>query len=231
MSGGKSQYLEGKLLDHVLSATVFVPPAPSVFVALFKVTPAEDGTGGTEVSTVGTGYARATVLNTVGNWPAATLGDPTKKTNGAAINYVTAITDWTGPGENIVAFAIFDALVAGNCLYWGELITLTSEVPFAANAVDTPTLRAPQNSFANGDTVRLSKLHSNDTLPAPLADRTTYFVVNRTTDTIQLSLTSGGAAIVLTGDGSGKVGKIAAKPVLAGDTWSFGVGTVTIAED
>jgi hypothetical protein len=43
----------------------------------------------------------------------------------------------------------------------------------------------------------------NSTVPPPLVEGTVYFIVNATTDTFQVSATAGGAAIVLTGTGSG----------------------------
>jgi len=108
---GKSDYLELKLLDHVLGATVFTTPA-TVYVGLFSVTPGDPG-GGTELS--GNGYARVAVTNNTTNWPNAAAGS---KSNGTDIVFPTATpSDWTAA----VAFGIFDASVAGNLLVWGAL--------------------------------------------------------------------------------------------------------------
>jgi hypothetical protein len=48
MAGGKSDYLELELLDHVLGGADYSRPSP-VHVALFTATPSDSG-GGTEVS-------------------------------------------------------------------------------------------------------------------------------------------------------------------------------------
>lgn len=72
--------------------------------------------------------------------------------------------------------------------------------PFTANA-STDFLTAAAHGYVNGDVVVLS--NSGGILPAGLSPSTGYFVVNKTADTLQLSLTSGGAAIDLTSAGTG----------------------------
>jgi hypothetical protein len=58
-------------------------------------------------------------------------------------------------------------------------------------------------STAHGLTNGLKVAFFNATVPTPLVEGTVYFVVNATTDTFQVSATSGGSAITLTGAGSG----------------------------
>lgn len=53
----------------------------------------------------------------------------------------------------------------------------------------------------NGDVIYL--FSSNSDLPAGLSANTPYYVISRTTDTFQISLTSGGAAVAMSDDGSG----------------------------
>jgi hypothetical protein len=115
MAGSKSDYLEAKLLDHVLGATTYTPPA-TVYIALFTVSPSDSG-GGTEVSTSGTAYARVAVTNNTTNWPNASGTSPTSKSNGTTFTFPTATADW----GTIVAMAIFDASTSGNMLYWATL--------------------------------------------------------------------------------------------------------------
>lgn len=110
---GKSDYLEAKLLDHVLGATTYTPPA-TVYIALFSATPSDSG-GGTELS--GNNYARAAVTNNTTNWPNATGTNPTSKANGVPFNFPAASADWVAA----VAFGIFDASTGGNLLYWAPL--------------------------------------------------------------------------------------------------------------
>jgi len=112
MAGSKSDYLENKLLDHVLGGGDYTRPA-TVYVALFTVAPSDSG-GGTEVT--GGSYARVAVTNNVTNWPAASGG---AKSNGTEIAFPEATASW----GTVVAFAIFDAATAGNMLYWATLTT------------------------------------------------------------------------------------------------------------
>lgn len=115
MASGKSNYLELKLLDHVLGNTAYTAPG-TVYVALFTTTPSGSG-GGTEVS--GGSYARVTVTNNTTNWPNASGGSPGVKSNGTAITFPTATADW----GTVTGFAIFDAASSGNMLYWGDVTT------------------------------------------------------------------------------------------------------------
>jgi len=72
---------------------------------------------------------------------------------------------------------------------------------FTTNAIsDLFTLTSGDNPFQNGYPVAV---RTSDTLPAPLDANTVYYVVNRTSTTLQLSLTPGGSAINLTDDGTG----------------------------
>lgn len=125
----KSNYLENKVLDHILGATVFTAPA-TVYVALFTTDPT-DAASGTEVT--GNNYARKSVVNNVANWPNASGGT---KSNGAEILFATPSGSW----GTITHFAIYDALTVGNMLYHGALNSSVApgagvEVKFAAGAL------------------------------------------------------------------------------------------------
>ena len=54
-------------------------------------------------------------------------------------------------------------------------------------------------SAAHGQANGTKVVFFNGTVPAPLVEGTVYFIVNATTDAFQVSATSGGAAITLTG--------------------------------
>lgn len=72
---------------------------------------------------------------------------------------------------------------------------------FTTNAISNLfTLTSGDNPFQNGYPVAV---RSADTLPAPLSANTTYYVVNRTSTTLQLATTPGGSPINLTDDGTG----------------------------
>lgn len=109
MAGSISDYLENKLLDHVLKNTAFSVPT-NIYIALSKADPLDDGSGLSEPSPPN-GYARV-VCNV---WDAAT-GRATENTN--VIEFAEATGDW----GTITHFAIFDALTGGeNMLAHGSL--------------------------------------------------------------------------------------------------------------
>jgi hypothetical protein len=217
MPGSKSNFLENELLDHWLGAAAYTAPA-NVFIGLFTVAPTDAG-GGTEVT--GGAYARVQVANNATQWPAASGGS---KSNANAINFAQASADW----GTVVAFGIFDALTSGNLLAWGWLGNDAGRLFLGEHTGDLIT--CPGHTFVNGDTVRLLDVPGSS-LPAPLAVGTTYFIIAVSGITFQLSLTSGGSAIVLTGDGTGLIAKIAAKPVLTDDTASFAANQLIVSED
>ena len=95
-----SDYLENKIIDHMLRNQAFTPPA-TVYVALFTSATTDAG-GGTEVS--GGAYARQAV--TLG---AAAAG---ASSNSAAVTFPQATADW----GTITHIAIMDASTGGNML-------------------------------------------------------------------------------------------------------------------
>lgn len=102
-----SNFLENKLLDHTLRNVSYTPPT-AVYLALFTSDPGEDKTG-LEVS--GGSYARKSV-----SFNAASNGSVT---NNADVLFDIATANW----GNISHVAVFDALTAGNMLYYGTLTT------------------------------------------------------------------------------------------------------------
>lgn len=100
-----SNYLENKLLDHVLKGTVYTPPT-TLYVALFTTDPTDAGTG-TEVS--GGAYARKVVTFSVAVNGAIS--------NNADVTFDVATANW----GTITHCGIYDALSAGNLLFHGAL--------------------------------------------------------------------------------------------------------------
>jgi hypothetical protein len=105
----KSDFLENKLLDHMLGKTAYT--MPTVYVGLYTAAPTDAG-GGTEVS--GGAYAR--VATTGATWNAASAGS---SSNAAAVTFPTASASW----GTVTHFGLFDAASAGNMLRWGALTT------------------------------------------------------------------------------------------------------------
>lgn len=113
-----------------------------------------------------------------------------------------------GEGEPLMAkFLITTALAAAvanltadfRLLAWPRNTPTTPTLVFtAANATETFTSAA--HLLPNGTCVTVA---SATTLPAGLAASTHYYIVNRTADTFQLSLTPGGAVVAISDDGTG----------------------------
>jgi len=74
-------------------------------------------------------------------------------------------------------------------------------VAFTTNFATNNKLTSTAHGFLNGQRVMITSSAQN--LPAGSLRSIVYFVVNQTTDNFEVSLTSGGAAVVLTGNGTG----------------------------
>ena len=70
----------------------------------------------------------------------------------------------------------------------------------AFTAATSDIITSAAHGLVNGDIVTVA---SSTTLPAGLSADTEYFVIEKTTDTFKLSLTSGGSAIDITDTGTG----------------------------
>ena len=111
-----SNYLENKVLDHVLTATSYSAPSTR-YLALFlntsgnAATNLEAGTLTDEVSTSGSAYIRKAVT-----FAAASGG--TSATN-ATVTFDTATANW----GTITHVAVMDAETSGNVLFYGAVTT------------------------------------------------------------------------------------------------------------
>lgn len=111
---GKSNYLEGQLLNLILRTQAAWKPS-AVYVALFTAAPTDAG-GGTEVS--GGSYARVQVSQADASW-ADPSGTPRSTSNAASVTFPTPSASW----GSVTHFAIYDASTSGNLLYWAALTT------------------------------------------------------------------------------------------------------------
>lgn len=110
---GKADFLENKVLNHIIGrSSTYTPPA-TLDIALYTVTPGDTG-GGTEVSATGTAYARKNVPNDSATWGADTTTG--SKANAIAIRFAEATGSW----GTVVAFALFEP-GGNNMLYWGAI--------------------------------------------------------------------------------------------------------------
>jgi hypothetical protein len=106
-----SNFLENALLNATLNATTYTAPA-TVYVSLWTSNPNDDASG-TEVSTVGTGYARTAVSF------ATASGTSGNVLNDADVTFPTATAAWGTVGW----IGINDAATSGNLLYHTALDT------------------------------------------------------------------------------------------------------------
>ncbi len=112
---GLTNYGENKALDAILGGSRATAWPSGFYIALYTILPtADDGTGGTEVSSSGTSYARVSYANDGTNWPAASSS---LKLNGTTITFPTASASW----GTVVGYGFYDAPTSGNCYYFGPL--------------------------------------------------------------------------------------------------------------
>jgi hypothetical protein len=134
MSSAVANYWINLILDHMCRTATWAKPA-ALWWGLFTTAPTYTGSGGVEVSTVGTGYGRVNLAPLNANYTAtqggvagASSGTAALCTNAVAIQYGTPLLNW----GNIVAAAAFDASTAGNM----ELIAaLTTSIQVNAGGV------------------------------------------------------------------------------------------------
>jgi hypothetical protein len=108
MAGSFADYFELEVLKWITGQVNDLGTACTPYLALYTVAPT-DSTSGTEVS--GGSYARQ---DSSGDWAAPAGGSVS--TN-AEVAFPQASGDW----GTVVAFAIMDAVTAGNMLAWGDL--------------------------------------------------------------------------------------------------------------
>lgn len=114
MANGKSDYLEGKVLDHLFGIASFTVPG-TVYVGLHKGDPTDTGSSGTEVS--GGSYARQSITNDATGWSRSV----STVSNDNAVTFPTPTADWATSGNEVTHVTVWDASSAGNLLYSAEL--------------------------------------------------------------------------------------------------------------
>jgi hypothetical protein len=110
-------------------------------------------------------------------------------------------------GGSTVRFVGFSTAVTGGTFLGmspnGGGIPQAFVVPDASADV----LECVAHGFVNTDTVTVWQ-GPGDPLPTGLVEGTVYYVINATTDDLQLSATSGGAAVAITAIGAGALQKL-----------------------
>lgn len=132
-----SDYLENKIIDWLIRAQAYSPPA-TLYIGLLTAAPSDTG-GGTELS--GNNYARAGVTSNMTNWAGTQSAGSTTTSSGTGgttsnngvINFNTPSNDW----GTVTHFGIYDASTNGNLLLWGALSA--SKAVFNGDAVSIQT--------------------------------------------------------------------------------------------
>jgi hypothetical protein len=107
--------LESLIGNHLLRTATWAKPA-AIYVALFTTLPAEDGTGGVEVT--GGNYARILRGPADADWTPPVSGDGVFS-NAAAIIFASPNANW----GNVLGAGIFDASTGGTLLARATLDT------------------------------------------------------------------------------------------------------------
>lgn len=135
-----SDYLENKIIDHILRATAYTAPA-TVYVGLLTAALNDTG-GGTEVS--GVDYARVGVTSATTAWNGThgTTTGASSGTDGTIENASTISFPIPGAGGwgTATHWGVYDASTAGNLLFYAALtasktINAGDSVSFAAGAL------------------------------------------------------------------------------------------------
>jgi hypothetical protein len=173
---------------------------------------AYSSTGINELTGGSPAYARKAAV-----WDPASVG--AKATNG------NIVFDVAG-GSTIRFVGFWDAVTVGTFLGMtpnGGGIPQAFVVPDATADV----LECVAHGFVNNDAVTVWAV-PGDPLPTGLVEGTIYFVINVTTDDLQLSATSGGGAINITAIGAGTLQKVVVETFGAQGTHTLTAVTMSL---
>lgn len=205
------------ILDELQGGSAFAADA-TLFAALFTTVPADDGSGGVEANY--TSYARVSVTNNLTNFPSAN-----PKLNATAVTFPAATGAQAG---TVKALGWFTASSGGTLRVIARLVDQVVPMFVGLNTGDI--IYAPGHTFTDGVQVVLWA-PAGTTLPTGLSADTPYFVISTSGNSFQLSLTSGGAAIAITVDGSGSIGRSRHTTVGIGDTPSVAISGYSLSLD
>lgn len=132
------------------------------------------------------------------------IGHPVRVLDGATPILAGSIDEFTRYDAGDLANAWADVLVTGLEHRLDKRVQAAHTYGpefFTVNSIsDIFTLEGGYNPFQNGHAVQV---RTDDTLPGTLSSSTTYYVINRTSTTLQLSTSVGGSAVNMTDNGTG----------------------------
>lgn len=209
---GPSDYSARAFLEWVAGKTA-MPALGTCYLGLFTTLPADDGTGGVEVT--GGSYARKVLAPS--DFGAASGSGPSLITNsGAALSFVTPTADW----GTVVGWGIFDASSAGN-MRFSDYLGNHAWKPFTCTLASPGVLTVPAHGYANAQLV-VVRGEVGGSLPATGGSWTGLkTVAGVTTDTFT-------AGVNTTGTGSGMVRRVESQVVSNNVTLTFNTSTLTL---
>lgn len=110
-----------EFMDYLLKGVALSTLPSSLWLALFTTTPGLSGTGGVEVSTTGTGYARVELPRTTGTWTGPS-GTTQEYNNTNDLVFPVPTGNW----GTVVSLGIYDAASAGNLIFISTIATAKS---------------------------------------------------------------------------------------------------------
>lgn len=114
----------------------------------------------------------------------------------------SAPSGWLLCDGDLVSLTTYESLYDVVTTNFGSVGSITGGLAAAAFTADhtTETFTSSSHGLSNDDVVILT---TSGTLPAGLSTATKYYVINKTTNTFQLSTSSGGSAVAISDNGSG----------------------------
>lgn len=226
MAGGRTTYQRKAIADYELGSTTYTPPT-TVYIGLLTDTYTKTQRDAGQYIEVPRGtwtnYSRKAVTNSTSEFAAAS-GASASKTN--SNNWTWDAATITSGTVTVTAVGVFDAAQDGNMTRWADLEG-TEKIGTAIASTDTIT--SPAHGFNNND-ILVVRTVLNATFPSGITDGTSYYVVNKSTDDYQLSLTLGGAAIDITGSGAITAAVVGSKGVTNTKVFAIAAGAITFTE-
>lgn len=173
-------------------------PLANIFTALHTAWPSETAAQNASECAY-TGYGRHSSARTSGGWTV------TNDTVAPAANMDFGQRTDAGAAE-VAAFFSTGVASSGATKILHRGVIGSRLGPFTAATSDTFTVPG-LSGLANGDRVTFLTTHGSS-LPTGITEGALYFVISLSGDTFQVSLTSGGAAVDVTGVGDGVAFKV-----------------------
>lgn len=184
------------------------------------------GVGATHGS-LHTAYSSSGANEVTGGSPAYTREAATWGAASTRSKATTASMVFDVPASTTVRWiGLWDAVTTGNFL---GMVPNGGSTPesFVVPDASADVLEAPGHGFSNTNTVVVWTVPGYS-LPTGLSEGTVYYVINATTDDLQLSATSGGASIAISAVGSGYLQRIVEETFGAQGTHTVTSFTMTL---